>query len=470
MLLYGRSVIIAKGIPGLKSNPMNSLERRAVALLASIYALRMAGLFLILPVFALYATGLEGHTPLLIGIAIGAYGLTQAILQIPFGMLSDHLGRKPVIAAGLLIFAVGSVIAATADSIWMVIAGRAVQGAGAIAAAIMAMVSDLTREEQRSKAMAAIGMTIGASFVLSLILGPVLDGVVGVPGIFWMTGALALCAIGVILFLVPTPVRVERDRSRNLREEFARILRDTQLLRLDAGIFVLHLVMTAMFVVLPGVIVQTLGLQAQAHWELYLPVMLGGFVAMLPFLVYANRKRVTRAVLAGSVAALIVAQLVFLFGHTTHAGLIFGLWLFFAAFSLLEAMLPSLVSRLAPGESKGAAIGVYSSSQFLGAFAGGALGGLLLGKFGAIGVFVLTTAVLCTWLLLILSMREPRFLTTHQMRVKVQTAPQAEKLARKLAAVPGVAEAIVIAEEGIAYLKVDARTLDKKALESFSVS
>ena len=449
---------------------MNSLERRAVALLASIYALRMAGLFLILPVFALYATGLEGHTPLLIGIAIGAYGLTQAILQIPYGMLSDHLGRKPVIAAGLLIFAVGSMIAASADSIWMVIAGRAVQGAGAIAAAIMAMVSDLTREEQRTKAMAVIGMTIGASFVLSLILGPVLDGFIGVPGIFWLTGVLALCAIGVILFLVPTPVRIERDRSRNLRAEFARILRDTQLLRLDAGVFILHLVMTAMFVVLPGVIVQHLGLQAQAHWELYLPVMLGGFAAMLPFLIYANRKRVTRAVLAGSVVVLILGQLVFLFGHTTHAGLITGLWLFFAAFSLLEAMLPSLVSRLAPGESKGAAIGVYSSGQFLGAFVGGALGGLLLGKFGAGGVFVLATVVLSAWLLLILSMREPRFLTTHQLHVKVQSTPQAESLARKLAAVPGVAEAIVIAEEGIAYLKVDTRTLDKKALESFSIS
>ncbi len=449
---------------------MNSLERRAVALLASIYALRMAGLFLILPVFALYADGLEGHTPLLIGVAIGAYGLTQAILQIPYGMLSDHLGRKPVIAAGLLIFALGSILAATADSIWMVIGGRALQGAGAIAAAVMAMVADLTREEQRTKAMAAIGMTIGASFVLSLILGPVLDGVIGVPGIFWMTGILALLAIGVILFLVPTPVRVEHERSRNLREEFARILHDTQLLRLDAGVFTLHLVMTAMFVVLPATIVRYMKLEAHAHWELYLPVMLAGFVAMLPFLVYANRRRVTRAVLAGSVAVLILAQLVFLFAHTTRTGLVFGLWLFFASFSLLEAMLPSLVSRLAPSASKGAAIGVYSSSQFLGAFVGGALGGLLSGVFGAGGVFVLAAVVLAAWLALILSMREPRFLASHQIRVVVRTTQQAERLATKLAAVPGVAEAIVIAEEGVAYLKVDPRTLDKKRLQSFSAS
>lgn len=450
---------------------MNPLERRAVALLASIYALRMAGLFLILPVFALFAAGLDGHTPLLIGIAIGAYGLTQAMLQIPYGMLSDHLGRKPVIAAGLLIFAIGSIIAANADTIWMVIVGRAVQGAGAIAAAIMAMVSDLTREEQRSKAMAAIGMTIGASFVVSLILGPVLDGLIGVPGIFWMTGILALAAIGVILFAVPTPVRVERVRSRNLREEFLKILSDGQLLRLDAGIFVLHLVMTSMFVVLPQQIVGHMSLAAAQHWELYLPVMLAGFAAMIPFLILANRRRgIIRTTLGGAVGVLIVAQLIFYFLHTTVIGLISGLWLFFAAFSLLEAMLPSLVSRLAPGESKGAAIGVYSSSQFLGAFAGGALGGLLSGLYGAGGVFLLATAALGVWLLLIVTMREPRLLATRELRVGVQTRDQAEKLARKLTTVPGVAEAIVIAEEGIAYLKVDPHALDKKQLESFSVS
>jgi MFS family permease len=452
---------------------MNSLERRAVVLLASIYALRMAGLFLILPVFALYAAGLEGHTPLLIGLAIGIYGLTQAVLQIPFGMASDHVGRKPVIVAGLLIFAAGSVLAATASNLWMVIVGRAVQGAGAIPAAVMAMVADLTREEQRSKAMAAIGMTIGASFVLSLILGPVLDGMIGVPGIFWLTGALALAAIGVVLFGLPTPVRRERererDRTRNLRAEFVRILRDRQLLRLDAGVFVLHLVMTAMFVVLPAGIVHTMNMESAAHWKLYLPTMLLGFIGMLPFLIYANRKHATRRVLGGAVAVLIVAQAVFLFSASTRTGLVLGLFLFFLSFNLLEAMLPSLISRLAPSESKGAAIGVYSTAQFLGAFAGGALAGLISG-YGAQGVFLLTGGVIAVWLLLVVTMREPHFLTSQQIHVGAQSPTQAEKLARKLAAVPGVAEAIVIAEEGIAYLKVDTRALDKKRLESFSVS
>lgn len=450
---------------------MNSLERRAVTLLASLYALRMFGLFLILPVFALYAQGLEGHTPLLVGTAIGIYGLTQALLGIPYGMVSDHLGRKPVIVVGLLIFAAGSVLAATAGNIWLVVIGRAVQGAGAIPAVVMAMVADLTREEQRSKAMAMIGMTIGASFVLSLILGPILDGWIGVPGIFWLTAALALAAIGVVLFGLPTPVRRERDRSRNLREEFGRILRDTQLLRLDAGVFVLHMAMTALFVVLPGDIVATLGLPRSAHWKVYVPIMLAGFVAMLPALIYANRKHTTRPVLTGALLVLIGAELVFRLAADSHVGILLGLFMFFLSFNLLEAMLPSLISRLAPSESKGAAIGVFSTSQFLGVFAGGELAGLVLQRgFGGNGVFLMVAGFLTAWLLMIVTMREPRFLTTQQIKVRAGDAREADALAKQLAGVPGVAEAIVLAEEGIAYLKVDPQALDKKRLESFSVS
>ena len=446
---------------------MNSLERRAVGLLASLYALRMFGLFLILPVFALYAQGLQGHTPLLVGTAIGIYGLTQAALGIPYGMVSDHLGRKPVIVFGLLVFALGSVIAATATDIWVVVLGRAIQGAGAIPAAVMAMVADLTREEQRSKAMAAIGMTIGASFVLSLILGPVLDGWIGVPGIFWLTAMLALAGIAVVIFGLPTPVRREREGARNLRQEFGRILRDTQLLRLDAGVFVLHLAMTALFVVLPGDIVDTLGLAGTEHWKIYVPVMLAGFVAMLPLLIYANRKRATRPVLTGALLVLIAAQIVLAWTAAGAVGVVVGLFLFFFSFNLLEAMLPSLISRLAPSESKGAAIGVYSTAQFLGVFAGGASAGLILqGGHGNTGVFLMIALALASWFALVVSMREPRFLATQQLRVRASNADEAATLARRLAAVPGVAEAIVLAEEGIAYLKVDPQTLDEKQLES----
>ncbi len=470
MLIYGEFASRGKEKNSLKHHPLNALERRAIALLGSIYALRMAGLFLILPVFALYAEGLPGQTPLLIGLALGAYGLTQALLQIPFGMLSDHLGRKPVIAAGLLVFALGSFIAASATDIAWVIAGRAIQGAGAIAAAIMALIADLTREESRTKAMAVVGMTIGASFVLSLILGPLLDGLIGVPGIFTLTGVLALAAIAVLLLWVPTPVRTPPRRAATIAREFGRIVRDRQLLRLDAGVFVLHLVMTAQFVVLPQAIVRFMELGVSDHWKLYLPVMLAGFAAMLPFLVLANRKARSRPVLAGAVAVLAFAQLVFFFQHQDMIGLIVGLWLFFASFSLLEAILPSLVSRLAPAESKGAAIGVYSTAQFLGAFAGGVLGGGAAGAFGIGGVFLLTAVGLAVWLLLALTMPEPHFLTTRELHVGIRSPSQAQRLARQLAAIPGVAEAIVIAEEGVAYLKLDHHRLDKAALERLVAS
>jgi MFS family permease len=448
---------------------MNSQERRAVALLASIYALRIAGLFLILPVFALFAGELVGHTPLLIGLALGAYGLTQAVLQIPFGWLSDHYGRKPVIAGGLLLFALGSVIAATASHIWIMILGRAVQGAGAIAAAIMATVADLTREEQRAKAMAAVGMTIGGTFVLSLVVGPLLHGRIGVPGIFWLTGALAIVAIGALYRFLPTPVRVAAGR-RDLRRDFGRILRNRQLLALDAGIFVLHLTMTAMFVVLPLVIVRELGLAGADHWAIYLPVMLVGFLAMVPFLILANRRHRHRAVMAGAIAVLALAQLLLVFGQQSLYGLVTGLTLFFAAFSLLEAQLPSLVSRLAPAANKGAAIGVYSSAQFFGAFAGGTLGGLLHGVAGFDAVFWMAAGVLALWLVLVLTLPEPQLLASHQIRVGNQSPRQAASLAERLGRVPGVAEAVVVAEEGMAYLKIDARVLDKKHLEQFGSS
>ena len=454
----------------LKNIPMTSLERRSLALLSSIYAMRLTGLFVILPIFALYAHKLKGNTPLLMGLALGAYGLTQALLQIPSGMLSDRIGRKPVIAGGLIIFAIGSLIAGSTGSIWGVIIGRAIQGAGAISAAIMALVADLTREEQRNKAMAVVGMTIGATFILSLTIGPVLDGLIGVPGIFMLTAVLSGIAVAVVLFLVPKPVRVLKRQKRSARADFAKILTNFQLLRLDAGIFVLHLVMTAIFVVVPQVIVRYLGLGASRQWELYLPIMVGGFIAMVPFLMMASRKRRTRVVLTGAITLLVVTQLVFYFLNQTAIGLITGLFLFFAAFSLLEAMLPSLVSRIAPIESKGAAIGVYSSSQFFGAFTGATLAGALYGAYGIGAVFLATTGLLVVWWILAVTMSEPKLLASRQLRVGEQTPSAAEHLARKLSGIPGVAEAIVIAEEGVAYLKIDRHLLDEKSLEQFAVS
>ena len=449
---------------------MTGLERRSVGLLAAIYALRMAGLFLIFPVFSLYAEGLTGQTPVLIGLALGAYGLTQALLQLPYGVASDYLGRKPVIAAGLLVFAVGSALAAVSTSIWGVILGRALQGAGAIAAAVMALVADLTREEQRTKAMAVIGVTIGGSMLLSLIIGPVLNGMIGVPGIFWLTCVLALAATVVLVVAVPSPVRAEPRAFESPMAQFPRILRDPQLLRLDAGIFFLHMTITAMFLVLPHAIVNHMGLAAAEHWKVYLPVMAAGVGTMVPFLILGGRGERMRALLSGAVALLIVAQVLFYFRYDSPFWLIAGLWIFFSGFNLLEATLPSLISRLAPAESKGAAIGVYSTAQFLGAFVGGAAGGWIHGAAGIGAVFLFAAIGLGLWFMLVLTMPALHLLSTRAIEIGRRDPAQAQKLARKLTAVTGVAEAIVLAEEGIAYLKVDSRSFDEQAVRKVLTS
>lgn len=378
-------------------------------------------------------------------------------------MASDRFGRKRLILLGLLVFAAGSAVAAMSTSIWGVILGRALQGAGAIAAAVMALVADLTREEQRNKAMAIIGVSIGAAMMFSLVLGPVLAGVISVQGIFWLTAGLSLIAVVVLLVGVPTPVRSARAASVGRWQQFAVILRDGQLLRLDAGIFVLHMVITALFLVLPHTVVTVLGLPASAQWKLYLPVMIAGVIGMIPFLLVAGRERM-RAVLVGAILTLLASQVMLYAGHTSAMWLVLSLGIFFTAFNLLEATLPSLISRVAPPDSKGAAIGIYSASQFLGAFVGGAVGGVVLGNYGVGGVFVFTALGAVAWLVLAASMPALNLLASRTFNVGQQDPERAERLARALSAVPGVAEAVVLGEEGVAYLKVDTRTLDESQL------
>ncbi len=450
---------------------MTNAERRAVATLAGIFGLRMLGLFLLLPVLALYAEQLQGNTPLLVGLAVGAHGLTQAMFQIPYGLLSDRLGRKPVIAAGLLVFALGSVVAALADDIWGVIVGRALQGAGAIAAAVLALTADLTREEQRTKAMALIGISIGVVFIIALIAGPTLGARIGLAGLFWLTGALALAAIVLLWRAVPTPVRTaRRGPDRNTPSEFAGVLRDPQLLRLDAGIFVLHLVMTALFVVVPLALVHHANLAVAAHWKVYVPVLVLSLAAVVPLIFLSTRKHLVARILRAAIMLLLVSQLILLFGYRSLPGVIFALWVFFWGFNALEAMLPSLISRVAPGDSRGAAIGVYNTFQFLGVFMGGVVGGWIYGAWGMSGVFVFCAVMLLVWLALALTAPALNLFDTRLLRVGRSAPEQARALAGRLSAVPGVMEAIVIAEEGIAYLKVDRRTLDEERLREFSSS
>jgi len=444
-------------------------ERRAVFSLASIYALRMMGLFMILPVFALYAETLEGYTPALIGLAIGIYGLTQAALQIPFGMASDRFGRKPVIIFGLIIFVIGSVVAATADSMNGVIFGRALQGAGAIAAAVMALVADLTREEKRLGAMAIIGMSIGMAFAVSLVAGPLFSNWIGVDGIFWLTAVLALVAIAVLYFVVPNPVRsvLHRD-AQTVPAQLKNVISDPQLLRLDFGIMVLHMMLTATFVVLPLALRDHAGLAAAHHWYIYLPVMVFAMVLMVPFIIIAEKKRRMKTVFTASVLVLGVGQLIFMFGYDSITSIVLGLFIFFTAFNVLEASLPSLVAKMVSPDNKGTAMGMYSSSQFLGAFFGGVLGGWLYGAMGFEAVFGLCAGMAAVWFLVAATMQSPRYLSSHLVRVGPISEERARHLVGEFTRVTGVAEAVVIAEDGVAYLKVDLHALDREALKAFA--
>lgn len=449
--------------------PLTLLERRAVVGLAGIFATRLLGLFLILPVFALYAEDLTGYTPFLAGLALGVYGLTQAFLQIPFGMASDRLGRKPVIAAGLLLFAAGSVIAALADSMTGVILGRALQGAGAISAAVVAMVADLTRDEVRTKAMAIIGITVGASFLSSLLLGPVLNSLIGVPGIFWLTAGLAGVGLLVLFGAVPTPTAGRpAEPPRPALREFLIVLRDPALLRLDIGIFVLHAVLTATFVVLPATLVHYAGLPGERHWSVYLPLMLASVVFLFPLIAAAERPGGFRPVFAGSIFALALAQGALYLGHGEFPYLLAALFLFFTGFNVLEASLPSLISRTAPASAKGTAIGVYSTFQFFGAFVGGAAAGWMHGRFGLASVYAGAGLLLALWFLVALGTPAPGRLTTRTLQIGRRAPADARDLAAQLATIPGVAEATVMAEEGIAYLKVDDAALDDAALERYT--
>lgn len=447
------------------SERMSSGETRAASGLALVFAFRMLGMFMVLPVLATYGMDLAGATPALIGLAIGAYGLTQAFLQIPFGVISDRIGRRPVIYGGLVIFAIGSVVAAQADSIWGVIAGRILQGAGAISAAVMALLSDLTREQNRTKAMAMIGMSIGVSFAVAMVVGPLLTRAFGLHGLFLATGVLALVGIALVAFVVPKATAHTRHRESGVaRGEMLATLKHPDLLRLDLGIFVLHSILMASFVALPLALVERAGLPKEQHWWVYLTALIVSFFAMIPFIIYGEKKRKMKRVLLGAVATLMLVELFFwAFGDGLKA-LVIGTVVFFTAFNLLEASLPSLISKVSPAGGKGTAMGVYSTSQFLGSAMGGILGGWLF-QHGGLGVVFIGCAALCAlWLAIAVTMREPPYVTS----LRLPLSPQAMRetgLAERLKTVPGVTDAVVVAEEAAIYIKLDKEILDRTALE-----
>ena len=436
-------------------------ELHVTGALTGIFALRMFGLFMILPVFAVIGAQMPGATPLLVGMAIGAYGLMQALLQIPFGALSDRFGRRRLLLIGLLLFVAGSIVAALADTIHGVILGRALQGAGAIAGVIMALVADVVSEQHRTRAMAAIGMSIGAAFLLALISAPPLAAWLGISGLFWLNAALAGLAFLIALLVLPD-VRLPSVRiGLSGRERFRRIFADGQLMRLNLGILILHMVLTAIFVVVPVLLVERFELALASHGLLYLLVLLLSVLAMVPLILLSERRGV-RPVMRLALVLLAVALLGLAWMGDARWQMIGALWLFFTAFNLLEALLPSTVGRVAPAGTRGTALGVYSTFQFAGVFFGGVVGGGLLAWQGANAVFVGCAAMVLVWLVLATGMREPRRLDSRVLAL--DEGVDEEDWQARLLNVSGVHEAVVLPEQRVALLKVEAGRLDEASL------
>jgi MFS family permease len=386
---------------------MSPSEIKSSALLASIYSLRMLGIFLILPIFSIYASELSGRpTEFQIGLAFGIYGLTQAILQIPFGMTSDRFGRKPVIYFGLLLFIIGSFIAGISEQIEGIIIGRAIQGSGAISAVLTAFLSDLTSDKIRTKGMAIIGVSIGLTFALSLVISPILNELIGVPGIFLLMGILAFIALGVVRFFIHEPLNKKKIKSGNT-DDIKSILKNFDLNRLNFGIFTLHASQISMFMAIPFYLINQGEISLNQHWSIYLPVLVISFVFIVPMIIISEKKNKVKESFIFSIALLFVTQFLFIYFSNGIVGIIMALIFYFIGFNYLEASLPSLVSKLAPIQSRGLALGVYNTSQSLGIFVGGSFGGLIANFYGYQGTFLFCSLLIMIWLILSISMKMP---------------------------------------------------------------
>ncbi|MCK5813645.1 MAG: MFS transporter [Cocleimonas sp.] len=447
---------------------MNNLEKRTAISLAAVYAVRMLGLFMILPVFTLYAKSIPDTTPFLIGLTIGVYGLTQAILQIPLGLLSDKIGRKPVIAGGLIIFAIGSIVAALATNIEMLILGRAIQGSGAIAAATMALAADLTREEHRAKVMAVIGMTIGISFSIAMIVGPLISEWGGLSGIFWVTTVLALVGILLILFVVPQPPSLHSHRDAGIIKGYlSSALRNPTLIRMNIGVFILHTILSANFIVIPLIFRDSLGFASVEHWKIYLPVLLLSFILSIPLIIIAEKYQKIKPLFIASVVILIIAQFAMGLMNNTLFTLLFAFLIFFIGFNFLEAVQPSLVAKYANVNNKGTAMGIFSTAQFMGIFVGGSLGGLVLTHWGVQGVLFFGAIMATLWLIVALGLPQPKFYRSMVFKLNKTALSDPNKTSQQLNQIAGIKESAISLEEGSAYLKIDKNQFSEEELKPY---
>lgn len=441
-------------------------ERRAVFSLAGIFSLRMVGLFMILPVFAVYGARLQGATPFLVGLAVGAYGLAQLLLQIPFGLMADRFDRRMLIIIGLVLFMIGGAVAACSDTIWGVVAGRFLQGAGSISAVVMALLSDLVRDDNRTKAMATVGMMIGVSFAVAFVIGPLLASWLGLAGLFGATTVMGALAVIVCLVYVPRASHTHRQLPVHYATHLKQMLALPELVRLNVGIFSLHLVLTSCFVALPPMLVAD-GLPLAHHGWLYLPVMVLAFIALVPAVIIAEKQQRMREVYLFAIALLALSLLAIALAHHGLVGLIAAVALFFFAFNLLEALLPSLVSKMSPPGGKGTAMGIYSTSQFLGAFLGGMLGGGLAHWHDAYGLFALLFVVVLVWIWRAYGMAQPTF--WQSVVLHPEGAGLSASQIDDLRGLPGVEELVTLPDDAVIYLKVDRKVWQEERLAGWPV-
>ncbi len=446
-------------------------EWRASTTLSGVYALRMLGMFLVLPVLAMYAASLPGaeDNKTLVGLAMGIYGLTQALLQLPLGIASDKFGRKKTIYAGLVVFAAGSFLAAAADTLPLLVAARAIQGAGAVSAAVTALLADLTRDGVRTRAMAMIGLSIGLTFSVSLVVAPMIADVVGVRGLFLLTGILTVASIGVVAFMTPDPEFSKLHEDTQAQPaRIGEVLKNRQLLNLDFGIFALHAAQMALFTALPFAMTQ-LGLEKIQHWKVYLPSTVAGLVVMVPLIIIGETRNRLKQVFILGIVCIAAAQIGLLSGMHSIWLITVYLIVYFIGFNVLEASLPSMVSKIAPSDLKGTAMGVYNTMQSVGLFAGGAAGGLLFQKYGFVGVFAFCSTLMLLWLVLAVLSPAPKPVKNLSYPVGSVWQGNQEGLYRALSELEGVEDISFSFDRQTVYIKVLQKGFDQAAAEDIII-